>query len=203
MKKTISIYLAGKIQKKHECANEFYWSKDDLAEITSSLAPYEVNFLNPAERADDLSVQKSVFGRDMLQVLSADFVFVDARDRRGLGVGAEMMWAKANKIPLISLAPLNTHYHHEQTSLLGVTVNGWIHPFVENLSDYLAQTISAGANWIKQYIDNPVNVKDFQDIKESMEFYKATQFERDLPMKKIAQENNDVKRRIESLVRDS
>ena len=30
MKKKISIYLAGKIQKAHENPNEFYWSEDDI-----------------------------------------------------------------------------------------------------------------------------------------------------------------------------
>lgn len=201
MQKKISIYLAGKIQKNHESANEFYWSKDDLLSIRRKLVPYNVNFLNPAERTDDLSVQKSVFGRDMLQVLSADFVFVDARDRRGLGVGAEMMWAKVNKIPLISLAPLNTHYHHEQASLLGISINGWIHPFVENLSDFLAETITAGADWIKDHIVNPVKIKDLHDIKEAMIFYKNTQFDRDLPMQKIAKEDHEVRQRINRLER--
>lgn len=66
----------------------------------------------------------------MLQVFSSNIVFVDARDRRGLGVGAEMMWAKVNKIPVVTWAPRNSHYHKDQTTILGVTVANFIHPLI-------------------------------------------------------------------------
>lgn len=35
-----------------------------------------------------------------------------------LGVGAEMMWAKVHKLPIITLAPKNSHYHISNTTLL-------------------------------------------------------------------------------------
>jgi hypothetical protein len=121
MKKSLSLYLAGSIQKGHE-VNGSYWTENDMAALKGFLHPYEVSFLNPAFRSDDLSDQHSVFGRDMLQVFCADIVFVDARDRRGLGVGAEMMWAKFNKIPVLIWAPKDTHYHKTETTLLGQSV---------------------------------------------------------------------------------
>src|SRR5690242_19798693 len=98
MKKKISIYLAGSIQKGHEYADS-YWTDDDMTLLKKELHDYDVTFLNPALRTDDLSDQRSVFGRDMLQVYCSNIVFVDARHKRGLGVGAEMMWAKLNSIP--------------------------------------------------------------------------------------------------------
>src|SRR5579872_2699636 len=101
--RTIAIYLAGSIQKGHE-TNDLYWTRSDLETIEEALSDYNVKFLNPALRSDDLSDQQSVFGRDMLQVYCSDVVFVDARDRRGIGVGAEMMWAKMNQIPVLTLA---------------------------------------------------------------------------------------------------
>ena len=158
MTEQVSIYLAGKIKKLHEAPNEHYWTQDDLSLLEEQLSPYSVSFLNPAARSDNLSLQKSVFGRDMVQVLSADIVFVDARDRRGLGVGAEMMWAKINHIPVISLSPVNSHYHLEETSLLGVTVKDWKHPFVENLSDFIAEDLTQGAEWIKEHLKNPCEI---------------------------------------------
>ncbi|NGX30968.1 MAG: hypothetical protein K940chlam8_00324 [Chlamydiae bacterium] len=114
----------------------------------SHLAPHEVHFLNPAIRTDDLSDQRSVFGRDMIQVFSADAVLVDARDRRGLGVGAEMMWGKMNRIPVVALAPLGSYYHKQSTSLLGVEVESWIHPFIEGLSDVIVESLEDAANWL-------------------------------------------------------
>lgn len=93
MKDPLAIYLAGSIQKGHE-KSDYFWSDSDLSVLKDGLSRYEVSFLNPALRSDDLSDQHSVFGRDMLQVFCSNIVFVDARSRRGLGVGAEMMWAK-------------------------------------------------------------------------------------------------------------
>lgn len=87
----LTFYLAGKIQKAHKAPNEVYWSEVDLNALKKVMAPSTLHFLNPAFCGDDLSDQKSVFGRDLMQVPSADIVLVDARDRRGLGVGAEMM----------------------------------------------------------------------------------------------------------------
>lgn len=105
MKSKIAIYLAGSIKKGHEKSDESYWTEEDKIFLKKHLNHYEVSFLNPAFRTDDLSHQRSVFGRDMLQVFSSNIVFVDARDRRGLGVGAEMMWAKVNAIPVVTWAP--------------------------------------------------------------------------------------------------
>ncbi len=109
--KKISIYLAGNIQKGHENESLIYWTENDLKKIREVLSFVKINFLNPAIRNDDLSDQKSTFGRDMLQVYSSDLVLVDARERRGLGVGAEMMWAKMNNIPVVTYAPLESHYN--------------------------------------------------------------------------------------------
>ena len=88
MKPKIAIYLAGTIKKGHEKSQESYWSDEEINQLKQNLDCYEVSFLNPAFRTDDLSDQLSVFGRDMLQVFSSNFVFVDARDRRRPGCGS-------------------------------------------------------------------------------------------------------------------
>ena len=118
MKTKIAIYLAGSIKKAHE-TNDTFWSTLDISVLEKSLDEFEVSFLNPAFRKDDLSDPRSVFGRDMLQVFCSDAVFVDARERRGLGVGAEMMWAKLNRIPVLTWAPKNSHYHKDSPHFLG------------------------------------------------------------------------------------
>ena len=187
MKRDICVYLAGKIQKAHEHANESYWTEEDCDLIRNALPDYQVHFLNPAFRTDDLSDQKSVFGRDMTQVYSADFVFVDARDRRGLGVGAEMMWAKVNQRPVITLAPLGSHYHKEQTSLLGVEVEGWMHPFVEHLSDVVVEDLREGAEWMCAFLNGDIGpAKNLDYVDETMQYYFETQFEHDQPMQELA-----------------
>lgn len=187
MKPRIAIYLAGSIKKGHENPNESFWTEDDIHLIKTNLNQYDVAFLNPAFRTDDLSDQHSVFGRDMLQVFSSHIVFVDARDRRGLGVGAEMMWAKLNTIPVVTWAPKNSHYHKSQTTILGVEVNDFIHPFIEGLSDKIVENLTEGAEWIGKFFSNPssTKVKGIEHISSAMKYYKAKQLHRDTPMKQL------------------
>lgn len=200
----IAVYLAGKIQKAHEAPNETYWTEQDQAIIRQALSPRDVHFLNPAIRSDDLEDQKSVFGRDMAQVFAADAVFVDARDRRGLGVGAEMMWAKVNKIPVVTLAPLETHYHKEETVLLGVPVKSWIHPFVEGLSDAVVESLEEGARWLAATMDSPnPEIKGPEWMHEAMHYYRETQFTKDEPMQHLAQSSAVIGRRLRTLQRDA
>lgn len=198
MKSRIAIYLAGSIKKGHESPNESFWTEEDIDLLRKTLSCYEVAFLNPAFRTDDLSDQRSVFGRDMLQVFSSHVVFVDARDRRGLGVGAEMMWAKLNKVPVVTWAPKNSHYHKSQTSILGVTVNDFIHPFVEGLSDHIVENLVEGAQWIEKAISNPasVKIKSIEDIGAAIQYYKTNQLDRDVPMKQLLDKQDGLTKRM-------
>jgi hypothetical protein len=148
----VAIYLAGSIQKSHELGNELFWQEEHLKQLQQALQGFTISFLNPALRSDDLSDERSVFGRDMLQVFSSDIVLVDARQRRGLGVGAEMMWAKMHDIPLISWAPEESHYRKRSTTLLGRQVTDFIHPFVEALSDFIAGSLDQAAEMIAQVV---------------------------------------------------
>lgn len=199
MKKKIAIYLAGSIQKGHEYA-ESYWSDADMDVLKNELQDYEVSFLNPASRSDDLSDQRSVFGRDMLQVYCSNIVFVDARNRRGLGVGAEMMWAKLNSIPVISLAPKNTHYNKQETSLSGVPVSNWIHPFIDSLSDKVVENLSEGALWITQALSNSSTVvKSIEYLHESMRYYHMNQLTYDVPMQELLMANIDLSMRVKGV----
>lgn len=197
--KKISIYLAGSIQKGHENSNETYWTQSDMENLQKSLNGYEISFLNPALRADDLSDQLSVFGRDMLQVLCSDLVFVDARGRRGLGVGAEMMWAKFHTIPLLLWAPKDSHYHKTSTTLLGQSVKNWIHPFVESLSDAIVSTVEEGAEWIAKALSTPhFPIKGVKYIEHAMEYYKKHQLPKDNPMQQLLEANQKLQMKLNS-----
>lgn len=199
MKKTIAIYLAGTIQKGHENSDS-RWTDDDMAIIRETLSEYEISFLNPAFRSDNLSDQHSVFGRDMLQVFSCDVVFVDARDRRGLGVGAEMMWAKFNEIPVVTLSPKDSHYNKSETTLLSVAVENWTHPFVEALSDKIVEDIYEGAQWIEEVMCNElIEIKGIDHIVNAMNYYKETQLQNDKPMQRLITSNEEIRERIDMI----
>lgn len=186
MTKKIGIYLAGSIKKGHENPQESFWTEDDIACLRKSFCKHEVVFLNPALRMDNLADQHSVFGRDMIQVFCSHVIFVDARDRRGLGVGAEMMWAKMNNIPVVTWSPKETHYNKTKATILGVEVNQFIHPFVHGLSDKMVETLKEGALWIEKMLsDSSIEIKGIEHIHASMEYYQENQLPIDLPMREI------------------
>jgi hypothetical protein len=197
----ISLYLAGSIQKGHEKPDETFWTNDNMSFLKTCLQPFQVIYLNPAFRTDDLSDNRSVFGRDMLQVFSSDVVFVDARDRRGLGVGAEMMWAKLNRIPIVSWAPRNTHYRKDTTTVLGKPVNNFVHPFVECLSDKIVEDLGEGAAWILSLKSGKSQaIKGIESIQHAMEYYKAEQLQHDQPMRELMSLHKELEARTNNLV---
>lgn len=180
LKHKIIIYLAGKIPNGEEIPNDaLHWTKHHMDYLRSNLSEFDVMLLNPAFKDCDLMDQDTVFSRDMQYVFSSDIIFVDARGPRGLGVGAEMMWAKANGIPVISWAPKDTHYNISPSAVLGTCVSDFIHPFVSGLSDKIAESIEEGTEWIKQFIKNPrsIKIKNSASIHSVMECYKINQLQ--------------------------
>lgn len=186
----LSIYLAGNIQKGHETESQLFWTEEHQREMERALAPLSLSFLNPAVRSDDLSDQLSVFGRDMTLVFCSDLIIVDARERRGLGVGAEMMWAKWHTIPVIALAPPNSHYRKDKGTLLGEEVEDWVHPFVECLSDVIVADLSEAIQWIQRFLQGDAEpIKGPAYLEEAMDHYRKTQLGRDRPMQALIAKN--------------
>ncbi len=198
--KKLAIYLAGSIQKAHEPANESRWTEADRALLREQLPNFEISFLNPDHRTDDLSDCESVFGRDLLQVFSSNLVFVDARDRRGLGVGAEMMWAKINEIPILTWAPIDSHYKKKVGHILGVPISNYVHPFVGSLSDGIVPDLKEGAKWIREVLfGGSFKAKDLSFVRSTLRYYLDTQFKNDLPMRELIAQNQMLKSRLETL----
>lgn len=193
----LAIYLAGSIKKGHEPPEELFWTEEETGLLKDTLKDFEVAFLNPALRCDNLSIQASVFGRDMLMVYCSDFVLVDARQRRGLGVGSEMMWAKVNKIPVIAYAPADSHYRRSKASILGIEVDDWVHPFVESLSDYIAPSLIDAAAWIQDYVQGKqIEIKGPEFMHQAMALYRATQYACDRPMQDLVENSEALKYRV-------
>lgn len=198
-KKQIYIYLAGTIKKSNE-DQELEWTQEEITLLKDYLSPIQVTFLNPAMRSDDLSDQKSVFGRDLFQVYSSHLILVDAREKRGLGVGAEMMFAKMNRIPVVAWLPEETHYHRPKIHLLGQHVESWIHPFVFNLSDYLAPSLKHAAQWIQNILlKEKVKIKGPECTQEAIQHYLDTQLQRDNGMHEIVQTQDYFAHKIQQL----
>jgi len=183
MKKKLTIYLAGNIQKGKEDDTKEVWSPAHKTKLQELLPHIELVFLDPQIRLDDLSNQTSVFGRDLFSVYSSDLVLVDARSKRGLGVGSEMMFAKTHKIAVISWLPENSHYKRASLEFLGQKVENWTHPFVESLSDYCTASLEEAARWIQEeLITEKASIKGPAFLQEAMHHYHETSLPQDIPM---------------------
>ena len=198
----LHIYLSGSIKKgKSDESRKSYWTESDIKILKDTLATrYELTLMNPAVRNDDLSDAKSTFGRDLLQVHISDIVLVDARDKKGIGIGSEMTYAKTIGIPVLTIVPPESQYNRTDFEYLGQRIDNWIHPFIYGLSDYLFDSIEDAANFI---LNNDFPLKEIKDssyFTEAIKHYTATQLEKDYGMKEIVDKDMELKYKIEQIV---
>lgn len=192
-KDKVLIYCSGSIQRGKEDTEKLLWTDKERKEVSSALNPIKVVFLNPDERTDDLNNHLTVFGRDHFQVSLADFIVVEARERRGVGVGIEMFAAKFFNKPVISVVPKNSHYRREKLEYLGSVSKNYIHAHIFGISDAIVDDFKQAGEWIKEFSENPKPVKDITILEKSIKEYKRTQLDRDKPMKEIIGKPNILK----------
>ncbi len=169
--KTINIYPAGGVQKGENDKGKVSWTDEDMNLFKRKLAPANANFIDPRYRNDDLNDHFAVFGRDLMAVKVSDFVVVDGRQKRGVGVGQEMMFAKLQGIPVITIAPKESHYRKGKLHYLGQQVDDYIHPFIFSTSDVIVENFEEAAEWIKNFLEKPVKIKDGKLLEEAMDIY--------------------------------
>jgi len=110
------------------------WSDEERQQVQEGARPEEVVFLNPDDPITDPSNFLGQFGRDMYQVMIASAIVVDARERRGIGIGVEMAAAAAMGTPIIVVAPRNSKYRTDVLEYRGVKVRDYIHPHIHSLA---------------------------------------------------------------------
>ena len=182
--KKINIYPAGGIQKGKDDVKRLSWLPEDMELFKTKLLPHSVTFIDPRYRNDNLNNPMTVLGRDLMAVKLSDFVVVDAREKRGLGVGQEMMYAKMKKIPVISIAPKNSYYVKDKLEYLGQKVENFVHPFLYGFSDVIVENFEEAAEWIMNFLEKPTEIKDFSVIKEAMDSYVKNYLDDDGPLKR-------------------
>lgn len=178
MSKTIKVYLCGSIKKgKHDNEKEHSWGEKEEKEILFSFGPeFNIQLLNPATIGIKRNDSFSNFGADVYLVKNSDFILVDARNKRGIGVGGEMAIAKYYSIPVVSLCPQETDYRKSYVEdLCGENVRDWVHPFIIGLSDFIADDINAAVAWMVKYLNNPLPIKDINVLDESIAYFSKRQ----------------------------
>lgn len=186
-RKKVIIYLCGSLKKNEKEVQKNDWQESQMSALRNELKGYDVIFLNPRDRKDDLNDYFSSFGRDMLQVISSDFVIADCSDKRGIGVGAEMITAKLHKIPLIAIVPEGSHYNKKNIEMLGQRIENFKHSFAYSIPDAIVVDTKSAASWIRGYLKEQKPIKDISVIAKAIHHYEDTQLEKDIPMKEIMQ----------------
>lgn len=130
--------MKGSTDEKKLC-----WSDEERKQVQEGAQPEEIVFLNPDDPITDPNNFLGQFGRDMYQIMVASAIVVDARERRGIGIGVEMAAAAAMGTPILVVAPRNSKYRTDVLEYRGVTVNDYIHPHIHSLAFEVVDSFAA------------------------------------------------------------
>lgn len=130
----LTVYCSGSIVKGAGDDKKLCWSDVERREVAKGTAPHEIVFLNPDDPITDPTNTLGQFGRDMYQVMMASAMIVDARERRGIGIGVEMAAAALLGTPVIVVAPRNSKYRADELEYRGILVRDYVHPHVAVLA---------------------------------------------------------------------
>jgi len=195
------IYLSGSIRKGPEDARASFWAMEDICRLEKMLLPEIAVFLDPAVRADDVNDPVSVFGHDLVQVYCSDLLLLDARDRRGLGVGVEMAFAVQHEIPVVVLGKCHSHYFKDSLEYLGQTVSPFVHPFIYSLASYIGYSLDDVAEFIRTNVDSAASRQPPMTplFLSAMRSYIARSFSQDYPMIDVVRRSRRARERLRSL----
>ncbi len=201
------VYLSGSIAKVGHSGEHLYWGLTEKQAFKKGVNADVVCF-DPADREDDISSGESVVGRDLLMVLLADAVIVDARQRRGVGVGAEVIFADQMGTPSLPIIPAETHYNKMNAKILGREPFHFIHPFLKQFAsdkqiydDFdsagkaLSALMSSTSKWDRQ-LSNLT-----EQVKGCFRFYIKTQLTQDKVFHSCLESHPELNQRLNQVER--
>lgn len=171
---SVSIYLSGSIKKGRfdtRSVSEF-WSSDDEKKI-ASLVKRKTILLNPAKTAIQRNDYFVNYGCDLFLIQNADLVLVDLRTEKGIGVGAELMYAHFIGRPVVGWLPANSYYKRDYIQdVFGEDLVNWTHPFAFGLCDFIADDLPAACDYINRVCDGLISKDDLKSPKMAIEAFK-------------------------------
>lgn len=185
---TFVVYCSGSIQKGASDVRKICWTDREREAVASGAKPATIRFLNPDDPAKDLSDTTALFGRDMFQVRTADAVIVDARERRGIGIGIEMLASRLFGTLLVAVVPNDTHYRMSNVSYRGSTVSDYVHPHLAILADVIVGTFEEAGEWLRDSQTKPVRPKGIDAVFDAISAYKERMLAHDEPMLRVVRE---------------
>ena len=146
---TYKIFVSGGVRKKFrdgqiDCT---YWhQKDELFLAKKLVFPCEI--FNPDALTVSFFSSEERIREDFRALLTSNCILVDARAKRGIGVGAEIILAKMHKIPIYTLCPKDGHYRVSSEE------REWIHPLIFEFSDAIFESIDDITSYLNELFKN-------------------------------------------------
>jgi hypothetical protein len=189
-----AVYCSGSIQKGTADTGKICWTDRERAAVAAGAMPVVLQFLNPDDPASDLADTAALFGRDMYQVKAADAVVVDARERRGIGIGIEMLASRVFGTLLVAVVPRDTYYRMSTLSYRGSTVTDYVHPHLAILADGIVDSFEAAGVWIRETKSIGTRPKGIDAVHDAIQAYESRMLPHDKPMLDILRGlDNDLK----------
>lgn len=158
----LRVYLSGNISKGSADPVSASWTKEDEESIREGVTSCEVETLNPAHASVSRGDPMANFGCDIYLVQSSDAVLVDATGKRGLGVGAEMMFARMRQIPVVTVCAAESAYRqHLVKGFVGHDIHDWTHPFIHQLSSFIADDLDRAILYLSELGAAPSRLDSF------------------------------------------
>lgn len=190
-----TVYCSGSIQKGAADTKKLCWTDVEKAELAAAARPAEIRFLNPDDPAPDLGNNLALFGRDLFQIKFADAIVVDGRERRGIGIGIEMVASRVFGTPLVAVVPRNTYYRMDRLEYRGSVVEDYVHPHLAVLADVVVSSFADAGMWVRDHgkANNPQ--KDVGVLQDAIARYEVDLLKADQPMLCIIAEVNSLRAR--------
>lgn len=172
------VYLSGNVRKGIDDTRsaDAFWSEDDEERLRRGVSRVPLTLLNPARYPMRRADPRANFGCDLHLVRTSDAVVVDARAERGIGVGAEMMFARYAGTAVITVCPPNTFYRRDVVrGVDGEDLIDWVHPFVASLSDEVVDTVEeAAASLDRLATVGPMRRPRLPPVEDAIAYYLRT-----------------------------
>jgi hypothetical protein len=169
----LRVYLSGSIRKGSGDRRDphTFWSPQDEGDLLRNVRSARVVALNPARTQLRRQDYRANYGADLHLVATSHVVVVDARTEKGIGVGAEMMFAHQRGIPVVSVCPPNTNYRRDYVpDVFGEDLTDWVHPFVAGLSDYLVASFEEAGDLLERAATESLPCRA-EDVDAAIEYY--------------------------------
>lgn len=171
------IYLSGSVKKGSGDGrgDGEFWTERDENVILAGLNEFDVALLNPSKTPIRRSDYIANYGCDLFLVGVSDVMLVDCRTRKGIGIGAEMMYAQSRGIPVVTVCPRNSEYRRDLvTDVAGEDLVDWVHPFVAGLSDHVVESIEESIPVVARILAEGTTKRP-NDSSEAVAHFLATQ----------------------------